>query len=293
VSWIQLHFYTDSKSVDIITRELEINGALAVTTKSNQSKPYYESEPGHFVPWQHICVTGLFPEEAVVEPILSQIEKQLPQNSLQDFQIEALGDQDWERSCLESFQPIEVGTNLWVCPSWCTPPSSPATVITLDPGLAFGTGSHATTRLCLQWLADAELTGCTILDYGCGSGILAIGALKLGAQQAWGVDTDPRALTTSLENSKVNNTKAKLKLGQPEALPADSKFDVVIANILANTLLALQPLLSEKVVEGGHLLLSGILESQFDAVLKAYEKEFIFEKYQQEDWILLVGDKLN
>lgn len=291
MSWIQLHIYTDGKSADIITRELETNGALAVTTRSNQGTPYYESGPGHFVPWQHICVTGLFPEEAEVKPILSQIKKRLPQNSIQDFQIEALDDRDWERVCLESFQPIEVGSNLWVCPSWCTPPPSPATVITLDPGLAFGTGTHATTRLCLKWLAEADLIGRRILDYGCGSGILAIGALKLGAQQAWGVDIDPRALTTSLENSKVNNTNANIKLGQPDALPTDMKFDVVIANILANTLLTLQPLLSDKVAVDGYLLLSGILENQFNAILKVYGEEFGFEKCQQEEWILLVGRK--
>ncbi|MFC1664770.1 50S ribosomal protein L11 methyltransferase [Pseudomonadota bacterium] len=292
MSWLQLHFYADDQWSESIGQELEDIGALAVTTTGNQDQACYEALPSHSAPWQFLRVTGLFPAETAVEPILAHIKKQLPEQSLQDFQVETLQDQDWERTFLASFQPLKVSTNLWVCPSWCTPPEASATVITLDPGLAFGTGTHATTRLCLEWLASANLDKCRVLDYGCGSGILAIGALKLGALHAWGIDIDPRAVSTSLENSSINNTNTNFISGQPSALPGNLSFEVVIANILVNTLIELQSELSARVLENGYLLLSGILESQADEIIKSYGHHFEFQQFQREEWILLVGRKL-
>ncbi len=181
-----------------------------------------------------------------------------------------------------------------MCPSWTTPPDPQATNIVLDPGLAFGTGSHATTAMCLQWLAGAELVGQTVLDYGCGSGILAIAALKLGATRVIAVDIDPRALSATRDNARLNQVAdARLQILAPEQLPDDTRADIIVANILAGTIVELAPVLTRTLARGGTILLSGILESQMDKVQSAFDPGFHFAARQRDEWGLLVGRRHN
>lgn len=205
--------------------------------------------------------------------------------------IAAIADDDWVRQTQQQFQPTCVAPNLWIVPSWCEPVDAKAINLRLDPGLAFGTGSHPTTRMCLRWLALHLSGGETVLDYGCGSGILAIAAAKLGAGAVAGVDVDTQAITASRDNAERNNVAARFDL--PEAVKA-SRYDVVVANILANPLQLLAPLLASRVRAGGQLVLSGILEAQAAAVAAAYERWFTIDVWScEEGWVALAGSRMN
>ena len=205
--------------------------------------------------------------------------------------IAAIADDDWVRQTQQQFQPICVAPNLWIVPSWCEPVDAKATNLRLDPGLAFGTGSHPTTRMCLRWLALHLSGGETVLDYGCGSGILSIAAAKLGAGAVDGIDVDTQAITASRDNAQRNNVAARFDL--PEAFKA-TRYDVVVANILANPLQLLAPLLASHVRAGGHIVLSGILEPQAAAVAAAYERWFTIDVWNSEEgWVALAGSRMN
>jgi ribosomal protein L11 methyltransferase len=197
-------------------------------------------------------------------------------------------DQDWVRATQAQFGPIAIGDRLVIVPSWCEAPQG-AVAITLDPGLAFGTGSHPTTRLCLEWLQDCLERGATVLDYGCGSGVLAIAAMKLGAREVVGTDVDPQAIRASRDNARANAVEATFVLPDALALRA---FDVVVANILANPLILLAPALAARVHPGGRLALSGILESQAADVIAAYAPWFTLRAWRaSEGWVLLAGGR--
>jgi ribosomal protein L11 methyltransferase len=205
--------------------------------------------------------------------------------------IAAIADDDWVRQTQQQFQPICVPPNLWIVPSWCEPVDAKAINLRLDPGLAFGTGSHPTTRMCLRWLALHLSGGETVLDYGCGSGILAIAAAKLGAGAVDGIDVDAQAITASRDNAKLNNVVARFDLA--DAFKA-ATYDVVVANILANPLQLLAPLLAVRVRTGGHVVLSGILEPQAAAVIAAYERWFTIHVWNSEEgWVALAGSRIN
>jgi ribosomal protein L11 methyltransferase len=203
------------------------------------------------------------------------------------FELSAVEDQDWVRSAQAQFGPIHIGGRLWIVPSWENPPAGDLLVVRLDPGLAFGTGSHATTRLVLQYL-EANLQGAPrVLDYGCGSGILAIAAAKLGAARVAATDIDPQALVTSAENAAANGVA--LEIVAPDALPAGA-YDLVLANILALPLITLAPTLAARTRNGGRIVLSGILESQAEEVIGAYAREFhIAVGARAEGWVRLDG----
>ena len=208
---------------------------------------------------------------------------------LPEFRIEMLADNDWVRLTQSQFDPIRISQRLWIVPTW-HPPSDPAAInITLDPGLAFGTGSHPTTRLCLRWL-DANIRGGeSVLDYGCGSGILAIAALKLGAASAIGVDVDTQAVQSSRDNAIANQVGAKFYL--PDTAPKQ-QANIVIANILTNPLKMLAPLLAGAIQQGGRIVLSGILAEQAEDVMKIYAQWFNLEPPITEDgWVCLSGVK--
>jgi ribosomal protein L11 methyltransferase len=205
----------------------------------------------------------------------------------------AVADQDWVRATQAQFEPIRITARLWIVPSWCAPPDPGAINLTLDPGLAFGTGSHPTTRLCLAWLATSLRRGERVLDYGCGSGILAIAALRLGAGEVMGVDVDAQAIVASRMNGERNGVEATFAL--PDALPpsAAAGFDVVIANILATPLTLLAPALAARVRSGGRIVLSGVLESQADEVGLAYARWFTIAPWQRDGgWVALVGERV-
>ena len=202
-------------------------------------------------------------------------------------------DQDWERVWLTSFKPIQVGSNLWVCPSWCEPTEPNARNIILDPGLAFGTGTHATTHMCLQWLSDQTLDGQRVLDYGSGSGILAIAAIFSGAQHADAVDIDPLAVDACVENAKRNNVNASMDAYLPNTLPAIEKsYDLVIANILAEVIIELRETLLENLKPNGTLLLTGILTTQAEKVIAAFGEQFSFKQQNQDQWCLLTATRV-
>ena len=200
-----------------------------------------------------------------------------------------VAEQDWVRATQAQFGPIRITENFWIVPTWVQPPQPDALNLRLDPGLAFGTGSHPTTCLCLEWMHEHVRPGASLLDYGCGSGILAIAGARLGAGRVTGTDVDPQAMRASEENARANGIEATFVL--PDAL-APGSFDIVVANILANPLTLLAPALALRVRAGGRIALSGILEPQADAVAAAYARWFTIRSWKSRDgWVLLAGER--
>jgi ribosomal protein L11 methyltransferase len=203
-----------------------------------------------------------------------------------------LEERDWVRAWMDNFHPMRFGRRLWICPTHCDPPEPAAVNIRLDPGLAFGTGTHPTTALCLDWLDGADLAGKSVLDYGCGSGILAIAAAKLGAKRVWAVDIDPQALLASDDNASENEVEDRIELFHPAELPTSLRVDVLLANILAGVLVRLAPEFGQRVKPGGRLALSGILEQHADVVQAVFSRDFAFDPpRRREDWVLLEGTR--
>ena len=286
--WTNLNF----SCLHQIAREaeplLEELGAAAVTIGEGKDvAPQFELEPGVLPDWEQVNVTALFDSGSDFERIIASLCDHFPALSERTFHKEPLPEQDWERTWMDQFHPIDFGHGLWICPTSSTPPEPDATVVMLDPGLAFGTGTHETTALCMQWLAEHRAEGCTVLDYGCGSGILAVAALKLGATSATGVDIDPRALTASEENAANNGVAEKLDTCLHGELAGEFSADLLLANILANTLIELKPLLLSHLAPGGRLILSGILREQAHEVIQAYLPEYALQARYQGDWAML------
>ena len=290
MSWQQFSLEAGDLNPELIADFFENQGALSVTFADAADQPLFEPEPGATPLWSATRVTALFAVDADFSSLKQQLESTLGTAAFDRLGVETLADQDWERAWLDQFHPMQFGRRLWVCPAGQRPADDKdAVLIDLDPGLAFGTGSHATTALCLQWLDGHPPVNQRVLDYGCGSGILAIAALKLGAAAAWGVDIDEQALWASRENAARNGVDACLMTGLPEALP-DQRFDLLLANILANPLIELAPRLAGLVRVGGDLVLSGILCQQADAVRTAYERWFsLSETVERDGWVCLHG----
>ena len=264
-------------------------GALAVTTEDAGASACYEAVYPQEPDWSEHFQTGLFPGHVDHQAIEGEVESLFGQNYLYD--ISELLDQAWERSWLSDFRPVQVGPNLWVCPSWLDPPVASDINLIIDPGLAFGTGTHTTTALCLDWLDRNRPYNKEVVDYGCGSGILAVASLKLGAAHAWGVDIDPRALTTSEDNARRNDVSDRYTVCAVQTLPKHLSADLVIANILADVLIDLSGSLTSLVRESGTILLTGILREQEVEVRGAYSDHFDFHQFRQGEWSMLVGYK--
>jgi ribosomal protein L11 methyltransferase len=267
-------------------------GALSVdATDANAGTPGETpiyGEPGTVgaARWPVTRLTALFSGASDPEHALAQAAALLGE-SLPAYSMATIPGGDWVRRSQAQFAPIRVTDRLWIVPSWCTPPDALAINIALDPGLAFGTGAHPSTLLCLRWLAENLRRGASVLDYGCGSGILAIAAAKLGASRVTGIDIDPQAIETSRANAAANGVI--VEFGLPEDLPAES-VDVALANILANPLELMAPLLAARVRAHGSVVLSGILEAQVDAVVAAYGRWFNIEPWGTADgWVALAG----
>lgn len=291
--WTKLKVKVDSHEAEVASVALEESGATAVAFEDAGDEPLFDERPdappANPALWTHTWVSGLFETDSQARSALAAVAHALQRAQPPAHETETLPDQDWERVWLERWQPLHFGGNLWVCPSWRTPPEPAAVNVVLDPGLAFGTGTHATTALCLEWLAQHPLTGRTVIDYGCGSGILAIAALKLGAREATGVDVDAGALAVSEENARRNAVADHYHAMLPAALPADVRADIVVANILAEPLVTLAAQIAQRVKPGGVLLLSGMLATQVDEVRAAYARRFRFELRLREEWALLAG----
>jgi len=269
-------------------------GALAVDAADAHAGTPDETplfgEPGApgATPWRCSRLTALFVDDAAAEAALVLAARSLGR-PVPACRRTRVADQDWVRATQAQFGPITIGGRLAIVPSWCDPPEG-AIAIRLDPGLAFGTGSHPTTSLCLEWLLAFVTRGSTVLDYGCGSGVLAIAAMRLGAREAVGVDLDPQAIRASRDNARANAVAATFVL--PDGLAAGVPFDVVVANILANPLILLAPALAARVRPGGRLALSGILAAQADEVIAAYAPWFTLRAWRgAEGWVLLAGER--
>lgn len=270
---------------------LETFLAQAVTTENAGEDEFYEVAFPGTPDWHTVYVSALFNENTDVQPIIDFVRAHLATTQEIPVTIEKLVDQDWERVWLDSFKPIKVGNSLWVCPSWCEPVEPEANNIILDPGLAFGTGTHPTTNMCLQWLSEQNLSKKTVLDYGSGSGILAIGALLNGAAHAHAIDIDPQAVLACDENAYRNSVSDQLTSMLPNQLDSGTTFNLVIANILADVIIDLKDTLQSHVDNNGVLLLTGILSTQADRVQQAFAEHFDFTKREQEQWSLLIATR--
>jgi ribosomal protein L11 methyltransferase len=287
MAWIQFICNTTSDKADALSDAFSECGAAAVTFEDDADQPIYEPDLGTTPLWTATRVVALFDAETNpdnVGKMLSTLVTDIP-----PYRVEAVEDKDWEREWMDNFHPIQFGERLWICPSWHTPPAPDAVNIMLDPGLAFGTGTHPTTALCLNWLDQADLKGKYVIDYGCGSGILAIAAALLGAERVIGVDTDPQALEATRANAARNGVEIEAYL--PGDCP-DEPCDLLLANILAGPLQTLAPRFANLAKPSAGLVLSGILEVQAQEVSDSYAAWFDMQAPNiKEDWTRLNGTR--
>lgn len=291
VGWRELHLLASAEDCDAWAEALVAAGALAVTFTDAGDQPILEPPPGETPLWERVCVTGLFAAETDPDRVLLALaaESQAPPAG----RWTELGERPWAELWQAHFRPRHCGGRLWICPSWCEPPDPRAVNLHLDPGLAFGTGDHPTTALCLEWLAGRRLRDARVLDYGCGSGILAIAASLLGAARATAIDIDTQALAATRSNADRNGIGAdRLAVAPPEQFTAAADQDVILANILANPLMALAPRLAQAAAPGAGLCLSGILAGQIEMVATAFRPWFKLEPATLRDgWARLAGTR--
>ena len=287
--WLQVRLAITPEQAETYEDALLDMGAVSVTFMDAEDQPIFEPDLGTTPLWSHTHLLALFEAEADLSNLSAHLEL-ITARPMPEHQVELIEDQDWERSWMDNFKPMRFGQRLWIVPSWHAAPEPDAVNLLLDPGLAFGTGTHPTTALCLEWLDGQALAGCTVLDFGCGSGILAIAALLLGAKQAVGTDIDPQALEASRDNAGRNGIAAEqFPLYLPVDLPRQPA-EVVVANILAGPLVSLAPQITQLVKPGGRLALSGILAEQAEEVRAAYSDAFALDPTaEKEGWIRISG----
>lgn len=290
--WLQLKVNALRAQAEKIENALLASGAVSVTLQDNADQPILEPALGETPLWDQVRLTGLYAADIDTGATTHQAERRFG-GKLPDHAWELLEDKDWEREWMNNYHAIRCGERLWICPSWQQPPEPDKINLMLDPGLAFGTGTHPTTFMCMQWIDQQDFTGLQVVDYGCGSGILGIATLLLGATKVIGVDIDPQALLATTENARRNQLPADaMPVYLPPRCPA-VKVDIVLANILAGPLAQLAPTLNGMAKVGGKVCLSGILAIQADEVMAAYRPWFDFEPLrQQEEWVCLVATKV-
>ena len=293
--WLQLTFETTPDDAEQLSDLLSEAGANAVTFLDSADQPLYEPPVGETPLWSRTRVMGLFDAATDINHVVEQVSVELAPNPLPDWRVSPLEDKDWEREWMDNFKPMSFGERLWIIPSWTEPPHPEATNILLDPGLAFGTGTHPTTALCLQWLdthsTQQKIDYDEVIDYGCGSGILAVAAALLGAKHVWAVDNDPQALIATRDNATKNKMAKSIEAVLPEALP-DIKTPLLLANILAQPLMDFAEHFAGHVTPGGHIVLSGILAEQAEQVAFSYLPWFAMEAPALQDgWVRLAGKR--
>ncbi|ESQ15056.1 MAG TPA: 50S ribosomal protein L11 methyltransferase [Chromatiaceae bacterium] len=296
--WLQLALIADRKQASLIEAALENGGALAVTIDAANdvlvAEQILEPAPNVTPLWRRVRITALFDDDPQGTMQAENAAAALVNSSLAPPRISVLDDRPWERVWLEELEPMRFGRRLWVCPHGQRPEIIDAEnlIIDLDPGLAFGTGHHPTTALCLRWLDGLPLQGLTLLDFGCGSGILSIAALKLGARYVFAVDHDRQAMGATVDNARMNGVMDRLTVTHPEQMSSIAA-DVIVANILAGPLLALAPKLIELSSAEAQIGLSGILAHQASQVAAAYAEHFMMQPPEiDSDWVLLTGKRL-
>jgi ribosomal protein L11 methyltransferase len=289
--WLQVRLAITPEQAETCEDALLDIGAVSVTFMDAEDQPIFEPDLGTTPLWSHTHLLALFEADTDPDALLAHLQL-LCGGRLPEHQLELIEDQDWERSWMDNFKPMRFGQRLWIVPSWHAAPEPAAVNLLLDPGLAFGTGTHPTTALCLEWLDGQPLEDCTVLDFGCGSGILAIAALLLGARTATGTDIDPQALQASRDNAGRNGIEAaRFPLYLPPELPQE-QADVVVANILAGPLVSLASQITRLVKPGGRLALSGILAEQAGEVRAAYHPAFELDPTAEKDgWIRITGKR--
>ena len=295
MQWLQLIISATRETSGSIEDALLDCGAVSVTLEDAADQPIFEPGVGETPLWDNCQIKALFNANSDTDEITTQLKAQLqsPTPNLASFRWEQLEDKDWSQEWKKYFSPVKCGDRLWICPSWIEPPDANGINLSLDPGLAFGTGSHSTTHLCLRWLDKQDLVGQTIIDYGCGSGILGIAALLLGAEKVIAVDNDPQALLATRDNAERNNiAQERLITYLPEQLPENICGATMVANILAAPLIELAPRLIAHTEAGGQLCLSGLLEHQIDAVSLPYSEDFVFaDAAIESEWAQLSARK--
>lgn len=295
MNWIQVKAELQSEQIEALEEGLLAAGAVAITMQDGADQPILEPELGTMPVWDKTHLSALFESDADMQAA-TQVAESVYQNYRDDefpsLQIDILENEDWTRKWIENFKPLPCGDRLWICPSWREPPHPEAVNLMLDPGLAFGTGTHPTTFLCLQWLDRANLNGKTLVDFGCGSGILGIAALLLGAKRVIAIDNDPQALLATQDNAQRNGLDANaIETYLPEDAPA-FEVDVVLANILAQPLYELRDKLASLCKSDGSIVLSGILEEQAQDLNAHYCAHFSMQAPTINDgWSRLAGTK--
>ena len=282
--WTNVSASSTKGRLDVLEAWFWDHGAVSVTVEDGLDKPIFEPPPGEHPLWDEVMVTGLFESNISIENLTMELARD--NYKLED--VARLDDRAWEREWLSRFKPMQFGRRLWVCPTGFSLEPGGKVIIELDPGLAFGTGTHETTRLCLEYLDAIEVGGLDVIDYGCGSGILAIASALLGAKKVTGIDNDPQALTATTENAKRNLVTVDTHLPGIALEPSD----IVLANILAQPLVELAPMLVETMKPDGLLILSGIMSSQADWVIQAYvelvELVELVDRTELNGWVRLV-----
>ncbi len=297
--WLAITVETEARFEERMSSAFEDLGAVAVTLLDAEDRnPIYEPSPGQTPLWRRLTMQALFPAESDESGIVFGLSALQPGLDLRRVQVERIEDRDWERAWMDDFKPMRFGDRLWIVPSGFDTPEEAAgddsIVLQLDPGLAFGSGSHPTTALCLEWLAEKTAGGEKVLDFGCGSGVLALAAARLGADSVVAVDNDPQALTATVDNAASNAVAGRIEPVAAEAWSASGDCDLVVANILANTLVELAPVLTAALKPGGHLALSGVLGEQGDEVAAAYAALGVaLDRRERDGWLLLHGQQVD
>lgn len=297
MKWLQIHITVDQAQVDFTETLLLSLGAVSVTLDDAEDQALLEPLPGETPLWNKVIVTGIYAqedgEEIDVAALEAFIRQQMPDAPLRSALME---DQAWERTWMDAYEPIQISDKFWIVPEWMQAPEPDAVNIKLDPGLAFGTGNHASTFLCLQWLGKTDVKDKIVIDYGCGSGILGVAALLLGAKKVYATDIDPQAVLATQQNAELNGVLENLYVGLPEEFNAEfahQQADVFVANILAGPLMALASEFSTLVKSEGEFALAGVIDEQVDDVSRVYSEFFdILEvEKRDENWCRISGKR--